>query len=123
MNMSVIQPKAGRGRKICFNSSLLDIGRNMDTLITDEAVFYADQQGERKHLLSQDIDMEYEKAKEIARQDNQLEDESFQSELAFIDEETYDILIPSKCRKSSFSEKNYFDKPSVSSQYRTQYCS
>ena len=47
MNMPLPQPKTGRKIKSGFISSLLDIGKNMDALTGDEAIFYADQQGER----------------------------------------------------------------------------
>ena len=75
--MSMDVPKAKTKKddfKNCKSSSLLDIGRNMETtkdkggnvverLTGNEKLFCEDQQGERRHLLSQDIDTEYEAEK------------------------------------------------------------
>ena len=72
MSMDVPKPKTKKGDfKNCKNSSLFDISRNMETtkdkggnvvegLTGNEKLFYADQRGERRHLLSQGIDTEYE---------------------------------------------------------------
>ena len=72
MSMDVPKPKTKKGDfKNCKNSSLFDISRNMETtkdkggnvvegLTGNEKLFYADQRGEHRHLLSQGIDTEYE---------------------------------------------------------------
>ena len=71
MSMDVPKPKTKKGDfKNCKNSSLFNIGRNMETtkdkggnvvdeLTGNEKLFYEDQEGERRHLLSQKIDTEY----------------------------------------------------------------
>ena len=72
MSMDVPKPKTKKGDfKNCKNSSLFDTSRNMETtkdkggnvvegLTGNEKLFYADQRGERRHLLSQGTDTEYE---------------------------------------------------------------
>ena len=72
MSMNVPKPKTKKGDfKNCKDSSLFDIGRNMETtkdkggnvvegLTGNEKLLYEDQEGERRHLLSQEIDTEYE---------------------------------------------------------------
>ena len=64
MSMDVPKPKTKKGDfKTCKNSSLFDIGRNMETtkskgcnvvegLTGNEKLFYQDQRGERHYLLS-----------------------------------------------------------------------
>ena len=41
-------------------SSLFDIGKDTDKLTGNEKLFYEDQRGSRHHLLSQEVDIEYE---------------------------------------------------------------
>ena len=72
MSMNVPKPKTKKGDfKNCKDSSLFDIGRNMETtkdkggnvvegLTGNEKLLHEDQEGERRHLLSQEIDTEYE---------------------------------------------------------------
>ena len=48
------------------NGILLDIGRNMEKLDGREKLFYEDQKGLRQGCLSEEIDIEYELAKETS---------------------------------------------------------
>ena len=66
--MDVPQPKRGP-RNNSKNSSLFDIGRNMNDLTGDEKVFYDDQYGSRNHLLSQEIDWAHEEEKQAVLQE------------------------------------------------------
>ena len=66
--MDVPKPKTKKGDfKNCKNSSLFDIGRNMETtkdkggnvvegLTRNEKLFYEDKRDEHRHLLIQEID-------------------------------------------------------------------
>ena len=47
-------------------SSLFDVGKDTHELTGMEKIFYEDQCNNRAHLLSQDIDMEYEEEQQIA---------------------------------------------------------
>ena len=73
MHMDVPQPKTKKAAWCygCKNSSLFDIVKNAETttdkdgnviegLTGREKIFYDDQKGARRHLLSQEIDEEYE---------------------------------------------------------------
>ena len=99
MSMDVPKPKTEKGDfKNCKSSSLLDIGRNMETtkdkggnvaegLTGNEKLFYDDQRGERHHVLSQEIDTEYE-AEQLKIQQAEVELEtSYHEELNYINEE------------------------------------
>ena len=77
----------------------------MDVLNRDEAIFYTDQQGERRHLLSQDIDLEYDNEMEADRAEKQLNEEAFQRELAFIAEEEETFISLKKGNRKSVTEK------------------
>lgn len=83
MDMDVKQPKRGPRRKEAKNSSLFDIGKNMDQLTGDEAIFYQDQCGARQHLLSQEVDLVREEEKTAARaEETRLE--QLQEEMEYI---------------------------------------
>ena len=51
------------------NGILLDIGRNMEKLDGREKLFYEDQKGLRQGCLSEEIDIEYELAKETSERE------------------------------------------------------
>ena len=48
------------------NDILLDIGQNMEKLDGQEKMFYEDKKGQRQGRLSEEIDTEYELAKETS---------------------------------------------------------
>ena len=48
------------------NGILLDIGQNMEKLDGQEKMFYEDKKGQRQGRLSEEIDTEYELAKETS---------------------------------------------------------
>ena len=58
MNSDVVHPKAGKKYVEKKNYDLLNIGKNTDELTGDEKIFYLDQCGERRHLLSQEVYMD-----------------------------------------------------------------
>ena len=110
MSMDVPKPKTKKGDfKNCKNSSLFDIVRNMETtkdkggnvvegLTGNEKLFYDDQRGERHHVLSQEIDTEYE-AEQLKIQQAEVELEtSYHEELNHIIEDVFvSHTFSSKC--------------------------
>ena len=76
------------------NSSLLNIGKNTEKFSDKEEVFYKDQGGVRKHLLSQEIDLEYEDQK-----------------AALWEEERMDFINQDLELSSPTSKRSKFDKP------------
>ena len=51
------------------NGILLDIGHNMEKLYGREKLFYEDQKGQRQGRLSEEIDIDYELAKETSERE------------------------------------------------------
>ena len=51
------------------NGILLDIGHNMEKLDGREKLFYEDQKGQRQGRLSEEIDIDYELAKETSERE------------------------------------------------------
>ena len=118
MSMDVPKPKTKKGDfKNCKNSSLFDTGRNMETtkgkggnvvhgLTGKEKLFYEDQRDERHHLLSQEIDTEYE-AEQLKIQQAEVELEtSYDEELNYITEELE--VMPSSSKRKSHTEEPVF---------------
>ena len=85
MEMDIAQPKRGKRLKQCKNSQLLDIGKDCEQLTGDERIFYLDQCSERKHLISQSVDEEYETDKRTRRDQELSREEHIASELSFIE--------------------------------------
>ena len=114
MSMDVPKPKTKKGDfKNCKNSSLFDIGRNMETTKDkggnvveghpgNKKLFYDDQRGERHHALSQEIDTEYE-AEQLKIQQAEVELEiSYHQELIYINEKLE--VMPSSSKQKSHTE-------------------
>ena len=51
------------------NGILLDIGQNVEKLDGREKLFYEDQKGQRQGRLSEEIDIDYELAKETSERE------------------------------------------------------
>ena len=51
------------------NGILLEIGHNMEKLDGREKLFYEDQKGQRQGRLSEEIDIDYELAKETSERE------------------------------------------------------
>ena len=85
MEVESFQPKRGKRLKVCKNSELLDIGKDVDQLTGDELIFYRDQCSERKHLISQSIDDEYEQEKIQLQESQQRQEQDLIDHLSFID--------------------------------------
>lgn len=100
MEMTLPQPKAGRKREGVTNAALLDIGKDMHQLKSDstEMKFYDDQKGLRRHLLSQEIDWQFENERDEIIKAQEIEDEALQEELSFIQEESNEIIPTSSNR-------------------------
>ena len=106
MNMDVPEPKTFKGswRPGTKISSLFDIGKNIETstdkdgnviegLTGNEKIFYEDQLGERRHLLSQDIDTEFED-EQFAMQEAIIQDQiQVQQELEYINEDQEPVIM------------------------------
>ena len=118
MSMDDPKSKAKKGDlKNCKNSSLFDTGRNMETtkdkggnvvqgLTGKEKLFYEDQRDERRHLLSQEIDTEYE-AEQLKIQQAEAELEtSYDEELNYITEELE--MMPSSSKRKYHTEEPVF---------------
>ena len=99
MDMDVKQPKRGPRRKEAKNSSLFDIGKNMDQLTGDEAIFYQDQCGARRYLLSQEVDEVREEEKAAARAEETRQEEQLQDEMEYINEDLEHTPVSSKRRR------------------------
>ena len=69
MNMDFPQPARGRKHPEKKISDLFHIGKEMDKLTGREKIFFEDQCGARQHLLSHEIDEEYENEKAAGEQE------------------------------------------------------
>ena len=100
MNMDVPQPKTKKAQWCvgCKNSSLFDIGKNIETSVDDkgnviqgltgvEKVFYEDQKGERKGKLSQEIDLEFAEEQMSIQAAMIAEEAEREDEISFINED------------------------------------
>ena len=109
--MDVPKPKTKKGDfKNCKNSSLFDIGRSMEATkdwrsnvvegrTGNEKLFYEEQRAERRHLLSQEIDTEYE-AEQLKIQQAEVELEtSYHEELNYTNGEL-EVMFSSSKQKS-----------------------
>ena len=108
MNMDVPEPKTNKGswKKGSKNSSLFDIGKNTETttdkdgnvlegLTGREKIFYDDQNGERLHLLSHEIDTEYEE-EQLAIQQAMIDAKAhLQEEMEYINEDLESVSTSS----------------------------
>ena len=109
MEMDVPQPKRGP-RVHADNSSLFDLGRNTKDLIGKEKIFYDDQCGERRHLLSQEIDTGYEEQQLALQEDQRREEEQLQEEIEFVNQDLELILAPVSARCAPTDEAVTVDK-------------
>ena len=100
----------------CKNSSLFDIVKNAETttdkdgnviegLTGREKIFYEDQKGKRRHLLSQEIDEEYENEQLAIQQAIMEADAERQAELDFINEDTDEVVQVKTARRDQRHEK------------------
>ena len=74
--------------------------KDMHQLKSDstEMKFYDDQKGLRRHLLSQEIDWQFENERDEIIKAQEIEDEALQEELSFIQEESNEIIPTSSNR-------------------------
>ena len=85
--------------------SLLDIGKDMDKVIGNEKIFYEDQNGPRKCCISEEIDLEYEEAKELEETERKEMLERQAKEEQFMLGDTEETLL----QNNSFDEANQLD--------------
>ena len=66
----------------------------------EEKNFYNDQGGDRRHLLSQEVDIEYEDLQSVLREEAQTNEVHLEAEMSFINEDL-EILSPKSRRSQS----------------------
>ena len=129
-NTQNLLPSTGKGRKPKPKKSntesdeiyagLLDIGRNMQSLDSEEnRIFYKDQSSARQHCISGEIDFEYEeeKGRKIAQQIAAFHENSMNEEHAFTTEfnehvsPCQEVNRGERCiRRSNLTAKEFCDK-------------
>ena len=102
MNMDLPQPKTKKAEwcEGCTNSSLFDIGSNVQTLTGREQAFYKDQKGDRIGKLSQEIDFEFEEEQMSIQAARNAEEREQEDELSFINEDV-EFLSPTVSRRAA----------------------
>ena len=97
------------------NSSLFDIGVEMNSLTGEHQVFYQDQKSGRRFRISEEIDQEYVKQKENEWLTQQLENENQERELEAMEDDTLEkyepmdftpSLLNQSINRSGFSRNN-----------------
>ena len=80
-------------------SCLFDIGKDTDKLTRNEKIFYEDQGGMRRHLLSQEVDIEYEEEQIKTRIENEERSEMINDEIEYINADL-EVLSPTRPRST-----------------------
>lgn len=101
MKMDVPQPKRGP-RVNLKNSSLFNVGKDLNNLEGVEKIFYDDQCNQRIHRLSQEVDIDYEDGRQALEIEQQQQEQQHLDEMDYINEDI-EIVSPARPRNVAIS--------------------
>ena len=87
-------------------SSLFDIGKDTGKLTGKEKILYEDKCGSQRHLLSQEVDVEYDVEQQMLQEEQRVQEREFEEEMGFINADT-EVVSPSSTRNM----RRQSDKP------------